>query len=92
MAARAQQVLPSWRDATSLRWFTTTDHKRLGVMYITVGLAMGLAVGISSVLLAFDLAHAPFGLLEQFAHDQVAILRNSGAVFAVGLPIALGLT
>ena len=91
MVTDARQPLPTWRDATALRWLTTTDHKRIGVMYIGVGVVMAAVVGLSALLLALDLDHAPFGLLDQFAFEQVRLLQNTGAIFAVGLPIALGL-
>ena len=91
MVTNARQPLPTWRDFIALGWLTTTDHKRIGVMFIAVGVVMAAAVGIPALLLALDLDHAPFGLLDQFAFEQVWLLQSTGAVFAVGLPIALGL-
>ncbi len=91
MAVNARQPLPTWRDSGGIRLLSSVDHKRIGSLYLALGLGALAVAGMAGLLLAFDLDHAPFGLLDGFAHDQVALLQNVGALYGVALPIGLGL-
>lgn len=91
MAVNAEQPLPNWRDGAGIRLLSSVDHKRIGVIYLTLGLGVLAVAGMSGLLLALDLDHAPFGLLDGFAHNQLALLQNTSALYGVALPIALGL-
>ena len=70
---------------------SSVDHKHIGVFYLILGLGVLAVAGMAGLLLAFDLDHAPFGLLDDFAHNQVALLQSTGALYGVALPIGLGL-
>ena len=74
-----------------MRWVLACDHKRIGLLYVATGLFFTIVLGLSALLLMLDLDHAPGGLLDEFAHDQLATMEGTMALFCVGLPIALGL-
>ena len=87
----ARQALPTWRDRGAIRLLSSVDHKDVGALYLVLGLGILTIAGLSSLLLAFDLDHAPFGLLDGFAHRQVALLQSTGLLYGVAVPLTLGL-
>lgn len=92
MAANAHHQLPTWRDGAGIRWLTATDHKRLGVMHIVSALALLGVAGFTGLILMLDTDHGgSTGPLDQFAHLQANLLQNTAGLYAIGLPIALGL-
>ena len=91
MAVNARQALPTWRDSAGIRLVSSVDHKSVGILYVTLGLGILVVAGISGLLLALDLDHAPAGLLDAFAHRQVALLQSTAALYGVAIPLALGL-
>jgi heme/copper-type cytochrome/quinol oxidase subunit 1 len=91
VATHPRQALPTWRDGAGVQWLTAVDHRRIGLLYTGCGVVLLALLGIASLLLALDLAQAPRGLLGGFGRDQLHVLQGTAALFAVGLPIALGL-
>ena len=87
----ARQALPTWRDRGAIRLLSSVDHKDVGAVYLLLGLGILTIAGMSSLLLALDLDHAPFGLLDSFAHRQVALLQSTGLLYGVALPLTLAL-
>lgn len=68
-------------------WITTTDHKRIGIMYSFVGL-VGLILGMAgnlSVPRLFD-----FDSYVSVANSTIFTLYDSVSVFVVLLPLMLG--
>ena len=93
MAARAEPVLyrADWRRHGLASWLTTTDHKRIGVLYIWTSLVfLGLG-GILALLLRTQLATPDESLLTREAYDQVLTIHGTTMVFLVVLPILAGL-
>jgi heme/copper-type cytochrome/quinol oxidase subunit 1 len=91
VAVNVRPSVPTWRDGAGIRVLSSVDHKHIGIFYLTLGLGVLAVAGMAGLLLAFDLDHAPFGLLDGFAHNQVALLQSTGALYGVALPIGLGL-
>src|SRR3546814_11490830 len=62
-----------WTD-----WFTTVDHKRIGIMYIIVALVMMLRGFADAIMMRKQLAVAssdPAGILPPHHYDHVQIGR-----------------
>jgi cytochrome o ubiquinol oxidase subunit 1 len=78
-----------WRD-----WFTTVDHKRIGIMYVILGLVM-LLRGFADALLMRAQQAMSFGDSEGFlpAHhyDQVFTAHGVIMIFFVAMPLVTGL-
>jgi cytochrome o ubiquinol oxidase subunit 1 len=75
-------------------WFTSVDHKRIGVMYIVLGLVMFLR-GFSDALLmrgqqAMAFGHAQ-GYLPAHHYDQVFTAHGVIMIFFVAMPLVTGL-
>ncbi len=78
-----------WRE-----WITTVDHKRIGVMYMVLGLVMlvrGFADGIMMrTQLALAAGHA-VGYLPPEHYDQIFTAHGTIMIFFVAMPFVIGL-
>src|SRR3984885_4289294 len=81
--------VPLWRD-----WITSIDHKKIGIMYIILGVVM-LLRGFSDALmmraqqvLSFGDAH---GFLPPHHYDQVFTAHGVIMIFFVAMPLVTGL-
>jgi cytochrome o ubiquinol oxidase subunit 1 len=75
-------------------WFTSVDHKKLGVMYVVLGLVMllrGFADALmmrSQQALSFGSSH---GYLPPEHYDQVFTAHGVIMIFFVAMPLVVGL-
>jgi cytochrome o ubiquinol oxidase subunit 1 len=80
---------PLWRD-----WVTSIDHKKIGVMYIVLGLVM-LLRGFSDALLMRSQQALAFGgssgFLPPHHYDQVFTAHGVIMIFFVAMPLVTGL-
>jgi cytochrome o ubiquinol oxidase subunit 1 len=80
---------PLWRD-----WITSIDHKKIGIMYIILGIVM-LLRGFSDALMmraqqAFSFGDA-HGFLPPHHYDQVFTAHGVIMIFFVAMPLVTGL-
>jgi cytochrome o ubiquinol oxidase subunit 1 len=80
---------PLWRN-----WFTSIDHKRIGIMYMVLGLIM-LLRGFTDALMmrtqqAFSFGDA-HGFLPPHHYDQVFTAHGVIMIFFVAMPFITGL-
>jgi len=78
-----------WRE-----WITSVDHKRVGVMYMVLGLVM-LVRGFADALmmrsqLALAAGHA-LGYLPPEHYDQIFTAHGTIMIFFVAMPFVIGL-
>ena len=78
-----------WRE-----WFTTVDHKRIGIMYMILGIVM-LLRGFADALMMRGQQMLAFGGSEGYlnAHhyDQVFTAHGVIMIFFVAMPLVTGL-
>ncbi len=75
-------------------WFTTVDHKRIGVMYIVVALVMLLRGFADAIMMRSQLAianndHA--GFLPPHHYDQIFTAHGVIMIFFMAMPFMTGL-
>ncbi|MFL6673377.1 MAG: cbb3-type cytochrome c oxidase subunit I, partial [Massilia sp.] len=80
---------PLWRD-----WITSIDHKKIGIMYMILGLVM-LLRGFADALMmraqqAFSFGDA-HGFLPPHHYDQVFTAHGVIMIFFVAMPLVTGL-
>lgn len=73
-------------------WVVTTDHKRIGRLYLGVGLVALLATAVVGLLLGLERVDDSSALLDSNALLQVFQAYRVGLVFGAVLPLALGLS
>ncbi|HEY1900097.1 MAG TPA: cytochrome o ubiquinol oxidase subunit I [Steroidobacteraceae bacterium] len=87
-------TIKGWWTYLWQEWFTSTDHKRIGVMYMALGLVM-LFRGFADALmmraqLALAQGGAP-GFLPPEHYDQIFSAHGTIMIFFVAMPFVIGL-
>ena len=77
---------PGW-----VGWVTTTDHKRVGVMYLVTAFAFMMLGGVEALLMRTQLAEPGNTLLTPERYNQVLTLHGTTMVFLVVMPLWAGL-
>jgi cytochrome o ubiquinol oxidase subunit I len=79
---------PFWRD-----WITSIDHKRIGVMYIVLGLVMLLRGFADAIMMRAQQAVAfgdQAGFLPPHHYDQIFTAHGVIMIFFVAMPLVTG--
>ncbi len=84
-------ALPSDRTSAIGEWLTTTDHKRIGRMFISVSLTGLLGVIVVATLLGIDRIDAEASMLDVNSVPQLFALYRVGLTFVVLVPLLLGI-
>jgi cytochrome o ubiquinol oxidase subunit 1 len=74
-------------------YFTSTDHKRIGVMYITLGLVMlvrGFADAVMMRSHQYFAVGAGQGYLSPEHYDQIFTAHGTIMIFFVAMPLVIG--
>ena len=74
-------------------WITSVDHKRIGIMYIVLALAMLLRGFIDAIMMRAQQAlafHGP-GYLPPEHFDQIFSAHGTIMIFFVAMPLVIGL-
>jgi cytochrome c oxidase subunit I len=72
-------------------WVTTTDHKRIGLLYIGTSLVFFLVAVAFAMTMRTQLAAPRAGLLSPDAYNQIFTIHGTTMVFLFGMPILTGL-
>ncbi len=78
-----------WRE-----WFTSVDHKRIGIMYIVLGLVMLLRGFADAVMMRIQQVMAfggSAGYLPAHHYDQIFTAHGVIMIFFVAMPLVTGL-
>jgi cytochrome c oxidase subunit I len=71
-------------------WVVTVDHKRLGIMYICMGLVFLLVAGLEASLIRLQLVVPENTLLSPQVFNRLFTMHGTTMVFFVGIPILFG--
>src|SRR5690606_17293030 len=75
-------------------WFTTVDHKRIGIMYMSLGLVMLLRGFADAIMMRLQQAMAfngSEGYLNAHHYDQIFTAHGVIMIFFVAMPLITGL-
>jgi cytochrome c oxidase subunit I len=72
-------------------WATTTDHKRIGVLYLMTAFGFMMLGGVEALLMRTQLAEPSNTLLSPERYNQVLTMHGTTMVFLVVMPIWAGL-
>jgi cytochrome c oxidase subunit I len=81
---------PEWMRGRVTSWITTTDHKRIGILYITTALFYLVAGGILALLIRTQLIHAGEGFLVRDRYNEVITMHGTTMVFLAIVPVWAG--
>src|SRR2546429_1443753 len=89
--ARRLRVLRRPQSTTGFwSWFTTIDHKKIGIMYGTTALAFLVIGGVEALLLRLQLAGPNGNLLTASQYNELFTMHGTTMVFLMGMPLAVG--
>jgi cytochrome c oxidase subunit I len=71
-----------------ISWITTTDHKRIGLMYFWTVLVFFFLGGLESALIRTQLAQAEQSVLTEEIYNQIFTMHGITMVFLVVMPFA----
>jgi cytochrome c oxidase subunit I len=72
-------------------WLTTTDHKRIGILYITAAFAFFLVGGLLAEGMRAELAVPGIQLVGEEGYDQLFTMHGTIMLLLFGTPMAIGL-
>ncbi len=76
--------------ARVLEWLTTTDHKKIGVMYITTAYIFFLLAGLMALGIRTELAFPGTQLLEPNLYNQAFTMHGTTMIFFFVMPMLAG--
>jgi cytochrome c oxidase subunit I len=74
-----------------LTWFSTTDHKKIGIMYMVTSLFFFGVGGIEALLIRIQLAAPNAKVLSPQEYDAIFTMHGTTMIFLVVMPIFIGL-
>jgi len=90
-ARRVERLDRIWAERPGLvGWLTTTDHKRIGLMYLFAALAFFLAGGVEALLVRTQLAAPAQHVLSPSAYNQIFTTHGVTMIFLFVIPISTG--
>ena len=91
MAVDAERAtIPAWQRGRVASWLVTTDHKRIGILYLATAGLFFVAGGIMALLIRTQLAQADAGFIERDSYNQLFTIHGTTMIFLVVVPILAG--
>jgi cytochrome c oxidase subunit 1 len=81
---------PPWYEGRFARWLVTTDHKRIGLLYISTSLLFFIGGGVLALLMRSQLATANEHFITRDHYDELFTVHGTVMIFLVVVPILAG--
>jgi cytochrome c oxidase subunit 1 len=89
VAVRTETV-PAWQRGRFASWLVTTDHKRIGILYIGTSLLFFVFAGLMAMVMRLQLAQANADVVSPDRYNELVTIHGTSMVFLVGVPILAG--
>jgi cytochrome c oxidase subunit 1 len=89
VAVRAERV-PAWQRGRVASWLVTTDHKRIGILYISTSLVFFCLAGLMALVFRLQLSQADAGVLGADRYNELVTVHGTAMIFLVVVPILAG--
>jgi cytochrome c oxidase subunit 1 len=90
VAARTETAVPAWQRGRVASWLVTTDHKRIGILYILTSVVFLVLAGAMALLMRLQLAQANADVISADRYNELVTIHGTSMVFLVGIPILAG--
>ena len=87
-AERAEEARPL--GALLHEWVITVDHKRIGIMYVCMGLGFFVVAGLQASVMRWQLAVPNNTLVGPDTFNRLFTMHGTTMVFFVGMPLVFG--
>jgi cytochrome c oxidase subunit I len=74
-----------------LSWLMTTDHKRIGILYMTTAVAFFIIGGVFALLMRLQLAQPNGTVLNSATYDEAFTMHGTTMIFLFVMPLSVGL-
>jgi len=74
-----------------LEWFTSVDHKKIGILYLSSALVFFVLSGILALVMRSELAQPGLQLVDRQTYAQLFTMHGTGMMFFFGTPMVIGL-
>src|SRR5260221_2973661 len=91
VAERAHELGAALHSDPIYRWVTTTDHKRIGLMYMYTAFIFFLLGGIEALIMRTQLAVPNNKLISAGLYSEVFTMHGTIMIFAFMMPVFVGL-
>jgi cytochrome c oxidase subunit I len=71
-------------------WVTTTDHKRIGIMYLVLTFVFFMLGGTEALLIRLQLSQANNTLLDPQTYNQLITMHGTTMIFLFVVPVMAG--
>src|SRR5215467_15466129 len=90
IATRGRAARKKWSQTAVGSWVTTSDHKKIGILYIFTGVFFFLVGGIEASLIRLQLATPNNTVLDPEQYDQVFTMHGTTMIFLFVMPTMAG--
>ena len=90
VSAELLPARPAWYEGRVAGWLTTTDHKRIGILYIWTSLVFFVWGGVLALLMRSQLATPNEHFITRDSYDELFTLHGTTMIFLVIVPILAG--
>ena len=74
-----------------VEWITTTDHKKVAILYIFTALGFFVVSGALALVMRAELAQPGLQLVDNQTYNQLFTMHGTGMIFFFATPIVIGL-
>ncbi|MEJ2349788.1 MAG: cytochrome c oxidase subunit I [Anaerolineales bacterium] len=93
LAPESTEALPSLQESEGLlSWFSSVDHKQIGIMYLILTLFFFCIGGLEALLIRIQLAQPGEKFLSPDAYNQVFTMHGTTMIFLVVMPMLIGIS
>ncbi|MCZ9339074.1 cbb3-type cytochrome c oxidase subunit I, partial [Streptomyces sp. TRM76130] len=86
----ARPAARSARRASRVEWLTTTDHKRIGTMYLVSALVFFVVGGVMALLMRAELARPGLQIMSGEQFNQAFTMHGSIMLLMFAMPLFTG--
>jgi cytochrome c oxidase subunit 1 len=82
---------PRRRGGGIVEWITTTDHKKVAILYIVTALSFFVVSGALALVMRAELAQPGLQFLDNQTYNELFTMHGTGMIFFFATPIVIGL-
>ena len=90
LATPPQAVPAPYYEGGLWSWLTTTDHKKIGMMYLITTVFFFIVGGLMALMIRAQLAQPEADLIDQDLYNQVFTMHGTTMIFLFVIPVGAG--
>ena len=83
-------MIPAWQRGGVASWLVTTDHKRIGILYIWSALVFFALAGVMALVFRLQLSEPNAGVLSPQHYNELITIHGTAMIFLVVVPLLSG--